>query len=176
MVGDVGLYDFEEVNVVSKPGMNFGWADVEGPCVPQSEADGAGGSGSARCDEFQDPTTYFTHDSDDAFVLADPEATAALHRVVWVSSTYQGGGEVDPYVGALDDKLLFGDSCTGFARMLEVDQDGAAVTDSPIGHLGPISSVRQHGDGYLYALRMAGCTSEETGTGAFVRLTPKAPE
>ncbi len=173
VIGDVGLFDFEEVNVVDTAGRNFGWADAEGPCVPISkDSEGEETGGSPRCDEFKDPTTYFTHESGDRFVKQDPDATSALHRVVWVSSTYVGG-ERDPYDGAMDDRLLFGDSCTGFARTLEVDAAGTAVSDEAAGHFGAISSVRQFSDGYLYALRMAACTSEEEGAGAFVRVAPQ---
>ncbi|MCB9588154.1 MAG: PQQ-dependent sugar dehydrogenase [Polyangiaceae bacterium] len=171
VIGDVGLFDFEEVNVASSPGLNFGWAEAEGPCVPSSETteDDDEEVGSDRCNEFRDPATYFSHDSGDAFVKEDPEATSASTRVVWVSSAYRREGN-DPYGGQMNDRVLFGDTCTGFARSLLLDADGATEKNDAAGHLGAISSVRQFTDGYLYALRMADCTSEQTGKGAFVRL------
>src|SRR5690606_7782059 len=34
VIGDVGLFDYEEVDVLDAPGANFGWPEAEGPCVP----------------------------------------------------------------------------------------------------------------------------------------------
>ncbi|MGE0328615.1 MAG: sorbosone dehydrogenase family protein [Polyangiaceae bacterium] len=171
VIGDVGLFDFEEVNVIDAPGRNFGWAESEGPCSETSEQEDEkrAQEGGSRCAEFRDPATYFTHDSGDAFVEQDDQATSATTRVVWVSSAY-AGGEDDPYAGRMNDRVLFGDACTGFTRSLLLSESGAAEQNDPAGHLGAISSVRQFSDGYLYALRMADCTSEQTGKGAFVRL------
>lgn len=174
VIGDVGLFNFEEVDVLDAPGRNFGWPEAEGPCVPRAAGEDDSDDeavGSARCEELRDPASYFSHDSSDPFVKADPDATSATTRVVWVSSTYRGG-EGDPYGGRMDDRLLFGDACTGFARSLKLRESGEAESDEPAGHLGPVSSVRQSSDGYLYGLRMAACTSEEDGQGAFVRIVP----
>jgi glucose/arabinose dehydrogenase len=132
--GDVGFDTYEEVNLVDAPGQNFGWPDIEGPCP----ADG--------CGESVAPWVYYGRGSGDPFVRADPEATPARHRSVWVGAVYRRAGG-DRYDGRMDDILVFGDAFSGFVRARRLD---GGAPSFHVGHLWGATAMAEGPDGYLY--------------------------
>ena len=145
-VGDVGSEIWEEVNVVTAPGQNFGWPTAEGPC----ERD---------CEGLIDPTLAWQRGGPEPYIDEDPDAEATGLRVVWV------GPEVrhvphGPYGGHLRDAVLFGDFCVGFVRAVELDNDGQVVRDQPIAHLAHVASLAQASDGTIYGATHGSCTSD----------------
>lgn len=141
-VGDVGLGTFEEVNLVTEVGQNFGWAEAEGPCLED-------------CEGFTDPLVYFGRASDEQYVLDDPDTEPAAKRAVWVGEVYQSPRQ-DRYCGLMDDVVVFGDFFTGWVRALRVDAEGEIVLDQSIGHLTAVTQWRSGPDGYAYVLDLNG--------------------
>ena len=108
--------------MVLAAGSDHGWPDHEGPC------------NDALDDGCVDPVAWYGRQPDDPYLLDDPERLPAGTRAVWVGP-YLDPVEDDPYQGALDDHLLFGDLHTGFVRILHVGEDGGILSDRPLGHL-----------------------------------------
>jgi glucose/arabinose dehydrogenase len=155
-VGDVGANSAEEIDLVTEPGQDFGWPDHEGPCV-------------ADCEGVEDPSIHWVHGSGHPFIRADDEAEATSQRVAWVGPEVRPA-DADPYGGALDGALIFGDSCVGFLRAARIQDDGA-ICDEPIGHLSNVVDMRQALDGTLYAVTFGTCnTGEEIPPGRLWRL------
>ena len=80
----------------------------------------------------------------------------------------------DPYDGELTDRVLFGDICQGFLRLLQVDGRGQAVHDVHVGHLEQMTGLDQAPDGYFYVTSYGSCMSSR-GThpgGRLLRLVP----
>lgn len=147
VIGDVGGGDFEEINVVTAPGQNFGWPDAEGSCAED-------------CDDFVNPVREWAHESSHAFVLDDPSASATTERVGWVGVEYLPEGE-NRYDGLLDGKILYGDMCVGFVRAMQLDDEGELVSDAHVGHLRGASAWARGPDGYVYAVTYGSCTSDD---------------
>lgn len=159
-VGDVGD-TFEEINLVSKAGGNYGWNALEGPCL------GLG------CEGVIDPVAYWTHDADHAYRLEDPLAAPVATRVAWVGAAYARGGP-DVYEGYLDNSTLIADMCVGYVRAIEVDARGSVRRDQHVGHLVGLSGAAQAPDGYLYTTTFGGCTSDTDGVGSGIfRVVPR---
>lgn len=133
-VGDIGLDDWEEVNLVEAPGQSFGWPEAEGVCT-------------ADCEGHVDPWVFFGRGSRQPYVREDPDATASRLRSVWVGLVYEPNDN-DRYQGRFDDVLLFGDFFVGFVRGRRADGTGESW---PVGHLVFASAFRQAPDGYVYA-------------------------
>lgn len=148
--GDVGAADFEEINVVTAPGDNFGWATHEGPCT-------------TGCDRFIDPVTHWTHDGVDQYSLDDPEVVPTPARVASVGVVYDNSN--DQYQGLLDNTLLFNDFCQGFVRGMTVGSDATASDDRHLGHLDNAVGWDQASDGFVYATTFGACESSDGGRG-----------
>lgn len=145
-IGDVGADRYEEVNWVSRPGQNLGWATHEGPC------DGS-------CGSTTPPVAGYTHGDDDDIFFDDPDVVPAGPRSVWVSDAYPAGGD-GPYEGRLDNTILWGEFCMGFVRAISFDAQGV-VADRHAAHAEHISSVRLGPDGYLYATSFGQCETRD---------------
>jgi glucose/arabinose dehydrogenase len=143
-VGDVGSKQFEEVNLVHVAGQNLGWPVHEGLCDED-------------CEAFVDPVAVWPH-APHPYIEDDEDATASTSRVAWVGIAYEDRGR-DRYEGLLTGKVLFGDSCVGFVRGLEADDDGNIVSDEHLGHLVSPTGWDQGPDGYVYVVTYGGCGS-----------------
>jgi hypothetical protein len=155
-VGDVGGDLFEEINLVKAPAQDFGWSDIEGPC-PDCETEG--------------PLLYWDQTPSAGYVLDDPHSSPTTARVAWVGPEVLAH-DPDRYGGQLSGSVLFGDYCAGFVRHARVDDGGALQLDAPLGHLQNPSSLRQHSDGYVYAVTFGRCetSKENAGDEPFSRL------
>jgi glucose/arabinose dehydrogenase len=143
-VGDVGEDSVEEVNLIV-PGGYHGWPDDEGPCT-------------GDCSGRVDPVVSWEQEDDAPYVLDDVDAAPTTRRVGWIGGYYDAErAGADPYDGELDDRLLFGDMCSGFLRLLEVDGEGAIVHDVHAGHLRYMTGVAQAPDGHFYVTTYGSC-------------------
>lgn len=141
-VGDVGEYDREEVNLVVRPGQNFGWPVHEGPCTED-------------CAGYDQPLTSYGRLPDEPYVIDDPDAVSGRSRSVWVGDIYEAP-PVDRYGGLLAGRVPFGEFYTGWVRTLAVDAEGVLVGDRHLGHLPRITAWHIGPDGYVYALTFDG--------------------
>lgn len=134
MFGDVGLDTYEEVNVVSAPGQDFGWPDAEGPCT------------TGDCEGITDPWFYYGRSSREALVRDNPSVTSARLRSVWIGWEYQPTGN-DRYDGRWDGVVTFGDAYLGSVRCARADGRGGTWH---CGHFPMITAWAQAPDGYVY--------------------------
>lgn len=141
-VGDVGHQKFEEVNLVSEAGQNFGWTLYEGPCTTD-------------CDGLTNPLTQFSRSADDPYVQDDPDASPATKRAMWLGDIYEAP-PVDRYCGLMDGVVPFGDLFAGFVRGIRANAAGEVTFDQHLGHLGNVTSWRVGFDGYAYVLTLDG--------------------
>jgi glucose/arabinose dehydrogenase len=144
-IGDVGSDAFEEINVTKTPLTNFGWPEREGPC--------------SDCGESTTPAFFWARGAKPDYIADDPEVESTLARVAWT------GPEVlphdpDRYGGRLAGSVLFGDFCAGFLRQGRVDDDGVPTLDAPLGHLNNVGAMRQHTDGFVYAITFGRCQTD----------------
>lgn len=147
--GDVGENDFEEIDIITEAGQNFGWAIAEGPC----EGD--------DCDGLVDPLLYWGHDDDDVpYFEFDPDADRTPERVAWVGEEYRPNDN-DPYGGRLDNLVFWGDICIGFIRGARLNAEGQLIENRHIGHLTTTTGWRQAENGYIYAATYGGCSSTD---------------
>jgi glucose/arabinose dehydrogenase len=162
-IGDVGGDLFEEVNLAAGPGMDFGWADFEGPCTD--------------CSTATSPLLYWPQTADAAYVLDDPDTESTSARVAWAGPEVVAH-EPDRYDGRLAGSVLFGDYCAGFVRHGRVDDTGALTLDAPLGHLKNAAAFRQHADGYVYAVTFGRCevSKDNAGDEPFSRLFRMIPK
>jgi glucose/arabinose dehydrogenase len=141
-IADVGNTKYEEINLATEAGQNFGWSVKEGPCT-------------GSCDGFTDPIAYFGRTTDDAYLLDDPDANPATKRAIWLGDIYENP-PVDRYCGLMNGVVAFGDLFAGFVRGIKVDAEGEVTYDEQLGHLGNVTSWRTGSDGYAYALTLDG--------------------
>lgn len=141
-VGDVGADDFEEIDVVTEVGQNFGWSIAEGPC----EGD---------CEGLTEPVIAIEH-AIDKYVTENPDAVPVQSRVILVAVAYRDQGN-DQYQGQLTGRTLIGEACTGALRLLEVDDAGSLTMDEYFGHLPSAHAWAQGPDGFVYAVQNGGC-------------------
>lgn len=141
-VGDVGEDDYEELNLVSGPGQNFGWDLYTGPC--------AGG-----CTGAQGPVAYYDRSPRHPLVVQEPSAISSASRAIWVGQVYEGAA-IDRYQGWLTHAIVFGDLFTGSVRALQLDAGGLVVDERAIGFLPYVTQWRVGPDGYIYVLDLAG--------------------
>jgi hypothetical protein len=161
-IGDVGLDDVEEINVVSAPGDNFGWPEVEGACavdVLNKQPD---------CSRYVDPWMQYGRTNSHPFVLDDLEATPTNKRSVYVGWIFQPGTP-DPYEGRWEDVLLFGDAYLGFVRAVPVSDDGTGSWH--VGHLQFPTAWGQAPDGHVYVATLGQEPAEDGVEGASVQAS-----
>ncbi len=142
-VNDVGSDHHEEVNVIAAADRNYGWPEHEGACDAED------------CSAFVDPVATWPH-APHPYINDDVDAAPVNSRVSWVGAAYRDLGN-DRYGGLLTDRVLFGDSCLGYVRAIEVDDTGAVVFDEHLAHLIAPTSWAQAPDGYLYVITYGGC-------------------
>jgi hypothetical protein len=152
-VGEVGEKN-EEINLATRPGQNFGWGKIDGPCDTEKN----------DCENMSDPIVSWRHNSDHRYVLEDASAHATSARVAWVGTPYRAHPN-DPYRGILDDSTLIADMCVGFVRAVSVDDQGDVVRNDQLGHLTGLSGAAQAEDGQLYVTSYGDCTSDTFGVG-----------
>lgn len=139
-VADVGADAMEEIDVVTKPGQNFGWPDSEGNQCRAPD-----------CTAATLPVLTWDHLASHAYVTSDPLLkTPPRFRAAWVGTEYLQGSN-DPYKGLLTGKMLYGDFYAGFVRGVTLADDGTVEKDVYLGHLELPVAWRQAKDGYLYA-------------------------
>ncbi|MGF1466851.1 MAG: PQQ-dependent sugar dehydrogenase [Sandaracinaceae bacterium] len=145
-IADIGEVDFEEINLLGDPVMNFGW--------PRCEAN--------RCRmSVQDhvrPITSWPRNENHPYFEDDPDTEPTNRRSSWIGEAYQGGSN-DRYAGELDGLVGFGDLCLGWVRGISADAEGEIEVDRFLGHLPFIVNWRQGPDGYLYATTFNSCDS-----------------
>lgn len=144
-IGDVGSDAFEEVNVTKTPLTNFGWPDLEGPC--------------SDCGDSTTPAFFWARGAKPDYIADDPEVESTLGRVAWAGPEVLAH-EPDRYGGRLAGSVLFGDFCAGFLRQGRVDDDGIPTLDAPLGHLNNVGALRQHTDGFVYAITFGACQTD----------------
>jgi hypothetical protein len=144
-IGDVGSDAFEEVNVTRQPLTNFGWPDYEGPC--------------SSCGETTSPTFAWARGASPDYIADDPEVETTVARVAWAGPEVLAH-DPDRYGGRLAGSVLFGDYCAGFLRQGRVDDDGIPTLDAPLGHLNNAAALRQHADGFVYAITFGRCQTD----------------
>lgn len=164
IIGEVGSKT-EEVNLADEPGLNFGWAEVDGKCNPDTYE---------HCDRIRNPVVSWPHASGHGYTKDDPEARATTMRCAWIGTVYHPN-ENDPYEGFLDDTILFSDLCLGFVRALTIDDEGHAVRDQMVGHMIGLTGAAQGPDGYLYVTSFGSCTSDKPfgGSRGIYRVLPR---
>ncbi|MCA9526372.1 MAG: PQQ-dependent sugar dehydrogenase [Myxococcales bacterium] len=131
---DVGLDTFEEVNLIDRPGLSFGWPAVEGPC----EGD--------ACMGYAPPFVSWGRSGSHPFVREDPEATASRLRSAWVGWQYRPN-DLDPYGGRWDDVITFGDAFVGYIRAQRTDGQGSSWH---VAHHTFVTGWSQGPDGFVY--------------------------
>ncbi|MBX3274507.1 MAG: PQQ-dependent sugar dehydrogenase [Sandaracinaceae bacterium] len=147
-VGDVGEAQWEEIDLIDGVGLNFGWADCDGPCEPAMAG-------------FTDPLLAWRRgDTAHRYFVEDPESEPSTRRVAWVGEAYRPG-EDDRYDGFLTDRVPFGDTCLGWVRGAWADATGAVVYDEHWAHLPHITSWEQSPDGYVYVTSFGSCDAFE---------------
>lgn len=149
-IGDVGADDFEELNLLTSGGENFGWATSEGPCKLED------------CSGVSDPLTHWSHSLETDYVLRDPLVVPARASVGYVALAYSDDGSAsDPYGGALDGRVIFGDLCKGWLRLAEANDAGELVVDAYLGHLVGGTDWAEAPDGTIYVTGFEQCESRE---------------
>ncbi|HEX2873788.1 MAG TPA: PQQ-dependent sugar dehydrogenase [Polyangiaceae bacterium] len=144
-IGDVGSDAFEEINVTKTPLTNFGWPDREGPC--------------SDCGDSTTPAFFWERGAKPDYIADDPDVESTLGRVAWAGPEVLAH-QPDRYGGRLAGSVLFGDFCAGFLRQGRVDDDGIPSLDAPLGHLNNVGALRQHSDGFVYAITFGRCQTD----------------
>ncbi len=142
IIAEVGLVSYEEINLVTAPGQNFGWNLHEGPCQ-------------SSCDGFTDPILAYDRTPDHPYFDDDPEATADNNRAIWLAQIYESPA-IDRYEGLMKNVVLYGDLFTGWVRALRINDKGAVTLDQGVGHQGSVTAGKVGPDGYLYLLNLSG--------------------
>ncbi len=136
-VADPGSTLYEEINLYTGPGQDFGYPRVEGPSD----------------DDSVQPAIYWA-DDDDTNAIADrdgPGRTGFVHSpTVGVRASSAG------YAGRLADHLVYGDIYDGWIRAVAIDDAGNLGDDVPIASLQFVLSMAEAPDGTIYATPMAG--------------------
>lgn len=141
-VGDVGQDDYEELNLVSVAGQDFGWDLYTGPC-----AEGCKGSVS--------PLALYDRSPSHRFIKEERGAVSSESRAIWVGQIYQRPA-LDRYWGWMTDVVAFGDLFTGVIRGIKVDERGNSTLDEALGALTYVTQWRTGPDGYIYVLDLMG--------------------
>ncbi|MEZ4468053.1 MAG: PQQ-dependent sugar dehydrogenase [bacterium] len=131
---DVGLDTYEEINLIDRPGLSFGWPAVEGPCE------------GAACMGYSPPWVSWGRSGSHPFVREDPEATASRLRSAWVGWQYRPN-DLDPYGGRWDEVVTFGDAFVGYIRARRADGQGESWH---VAHHPFVTGWSQGPDGFVY--------------------------
>lgn len=138
-IADVGSTQYEEINVITKPGQNFGWPLAEGPLCRSGD-----------CSEMTAPVRFWDVSPTHQFMLDDPlSKRESQFHTSWVGLEYQPGNN-DRYGGLLNKKMLYGDFYAGYVRGVSLDAQGKIVSDQHLGHIELPTAWRQGKDGYIY--------------------------
>ncbi len=144
-VGDVGATDYDEIDVVDGPGVNMGWPVHEGPC-------------SEDCERYVNPITGWDRELDHPYMLDDPDVNPLQARVPYVAIAYEP--LKDRYRGHLNQRVLFGDYCTGYVRAGQIDDSLELTYDEHVGHIDNPAAWRQGPDGYIYVMTYGRCQTD----------------
>jgi len=155
-IGDVGDSSFEEINVTRFLGENFGAGRAEGPCTQD-------------CAQLTDPVAWWDRSNDSRYAREDSQVVPTTRRVVWVGAEYPRDVPVDRYAGLLFDHMLVGDFAAGWIRAIQLDEQGAVVSDEAAGHLVGATAWAVGPDGYLYASSYGGSLAWPYPQGALYR-------
>lgn len=161
-VADAGKA-YQEVNVVTTPGQNFGWPLSDGPVCYVD-----------HCTDMVRPIRSWDVSPRHRFILDDPLVRdASSSRMAWVGIEYRPVAN-DPYKGLLTGKMIYGDFFAGFVRGIALDSDGRVVSDGHLGHIDHPVAWRQGQDGFLYVATMSPSPDHEAQetTGALWRVVP----
>ena len=163
-VGDVGSNQDgdEEINLVPS-GANLGWPLQEGFCMDTPDA----------CAPYTDPVVSWPHTGSHLYYNEDPDVSLTILRVGWVAAGPSGAA--DFYGGRLRDRVLFGDTCLGFVRSLEVDASGAPISDEWLAHLDGAAAWAEAPDGSMVVSTLASCISEKEHGSTIHRLVYTPP-
>ena len=120
-VGDVGEAQFERIQLVDRPGINFGyykhrWIEPgDGNCT--------------YCDNFQSDFLNYSRELDHRFMVEDTESFESYYAANWVGVQLPDSEFIpEDFVGG----IVFGDFTRGFIRV--INNDGSA-NSTHIGHL-----------------------------------------
>src|SRR5690554_3607834 len=155
-IGDVGAAKYEEINVAAVPGQNFGWPDSEGPCLQ-------------NCEGVSEPIIYWDRSADHPFIFDDPETVPTTRRVSWVGLAHDAPDQTDRYNNQLDNKVLYGDFCTGWVRTASYDAQTGVTFDASIGHLEGVVAWSTAANGYAYVATYGNCATFPYEPGALYR-------
>jgi hypothetical protein len=112
---------------------------------------------------------WWDRSNDSRYAREDRQVVPTTRRVVWVGVEYPRTVSVDRYAGLMFDRMLVGDFAAGWIRAIELDDQGAVVSDEPAGHLVGASSWAVGPDGYLYASSYGGSLAWPYPQGALYR-------
>lgn len=164
-VADIGSMGFEEINIVSKPGQNFGWPTSEGVACK-----------TGSCSTYVRPVRYWDHSPNHRFIMEDPLSKEdSEYRAAWVGIEYQPGKQ-DRYGGLLTGRMLYGDFYMGFVRGIVVDARGGVVDDRNLGHIDLPVAWRQGMDGYLYVATLYSSFDRSRELQGDANLIPQAKQ
>lgn len=135
-IGDVGLDTYEEIDVATTGGLNFGWPETEGPTTDS---------------DFVTPLHGYAK-NDDSFNNEDSDAVATGARSIMVLNFYNG----DQYNGMLNRRLIYSEFYVGWVRGLRLDLNNNIVSDEHLIHLAGMTSLQEGPDGFLYAVSLFG--------------------
>lgn len=145
-IGDVGSTEFEEIDLLTEEGQNFGWPLAEG----SAEDDDLG---------FADPIHGYKH-TDNKFAKEDPEEGEfdvteedVENPLSVIVGTYYTG---DQYGDELKGRLIYTDFFQGWVRGFKVNEKNEKSDDKHLGHQSGITSIQQGPDGFLYAVSLFG--------------------
>lgn len=137
-IADAGSDFYEEVDLYTGAGMNFGYPRAEGP-------DEAG--------VFDDPFLWWEND-DPAFALADRDGPG---RTGFENTPMIGVRVSDrAFAGRLDGVLLYADVFDGWVRGAALDDTGVLGDDVPLAFLPYVLAMTEAPDGSVYAVSLAG--------------------
>ncbi|MBL7684735.1 MAG: PQQ-dependent sugar dehydrogenase [Deltaproteobacteria bacterium] len=128
LIGDVGLNSYEEINLLSQAGQNFGWPQVEGPVANPSYLDPVIG--------YNHSSDLIHHDYEDPENNGNGESIIALHY--FDSNSY--------YAPFLSDEILYSDFFHGWVRSYHLTNHA----DRHLTHQEALTSLQKAPNGVLY--------------------------
>ncbi len=137
-IADPGDGSYEEINLYTGIGQDFGWPDVEGPGDAWTEA----------------PAVSWSH-TDDATVEDDPHGTGTL---AYYKAAVTGPRLSDRgYGGRLAGWAIYGEVYDGWLRALQIDDAGQPTgADIPLADLQYVMAIAEAPDGAVYAAELGG--------------------
>lgn len=140
-VGDVGFNDYEEIDLITAPGQNFGWPLYEGPTSPQP---------------FRNPVHGYAH-VDETFIDVDPTAHGHPDIKFHAGVVHPDGNKAIMVLGFHEHRLYYTDFYLGWIRALEIDDAGQILGDSHMGHYSGMTGLKANpADGLLYGVSLFG--------------------